>query len=147
MHSWDIFIGIDADERNLKLATKRLEATVRKQTQNPTSWETPSGVTIVLLHTNFGELKAELRSIEIEKITGIDYDLGVSSMHFDEAERGFSLRQDGPLDMRFDASVWVTAAEIVEKYSEERLTEIFFEYGEEKASKKICFSKEAWGSC
>lgn len=137
LHSWDIFIGIDADERNLKLATKRLETTVQKQTQNPTSWETPHGVKIVLLHTNFAELKSSLSEIGIEKVTGIYYDLWVSSMHFDEAERGFSLRQEGPLDMRFDASVWSTAADIINYKSEQELAKIFFDYGEEKASKKI----------
>ena len=58
-------------------------------------------------------------------------------MHFDEAERGFSLRQDGPLDMRFDASSGITAYDILVSYPEEELARIFFEYGEEKASRKI----------
>jgi 16S rRNA (cytosine1402-N4)-methyltransferase len=89
MNPGDVFIGFDADERNLTLATERLEK-LETQTQ------------IILVHSNFENLKDELASRDIDSITGIYYDLGVSSMHFDEAERGFSLRLDGPLDMRFD---------------------------------------------
>lgn len=137
MNPGDIFIGFDADERNLKLATERLEVTVPKYTQNPALRETPSGVKIVLLHSNFRQLKAALGLQNIEKITGIYYDLWVSSLHFDEAERGFSLRQDGPLDMRFDANSGITAYDILVSYPEEELARIFFEYGEEKASRKI----------
>ena len=70
---------------------------------------------------------------------GILLDLGVSSHHFDEAGRGFSFRFEGPLDMRmnYQSDAFLTAEEIVNKYSEDQLIKIFFEYGEEKFAKKI----------
>ncbi|USN59505.1 MAG: 16S rRNA (cytosine(1402)-N(4))-methyltransferase RsmH [Candidatus Peribacteria bacterium] len=70
-------------------------------------------------------------------ITGIYYDLGLSSLHVDEAERGFSFRADGPLDMRFDTRQKLSAKDIVNHYSESELSEIFWKYGEESQSKKI----------
>lgn len=60
--------------------------------------------TLIFIHSNFSNLREQLLTKNIESITALYYDLGVSSMHFDEADRGFSLRSDGPLDMRFDAS-------------------------------------------
>jgi len=124
MNPGDIFVGFDADERNLILARERLEA-LQTQTQ------------IVLIHSNFESLSEKLSEHNINSITGIYYDLGVSSMHFDEAERWFSLRLDGPLDMRFDTRSWKTAAEILNYYEEKDLYQIFKKYGEEPHCRKI----------
>lgn len=124
MNPGDIFIGFDADERNLKLAREKLN-------------ELKTQIQIVLIHSNFENLKQELAKHNITSITGIYYDLWVSSMHFDEAERWFSLRLEGPLDMRFDTRSWKTAADIL-NYSEEKdLFQIFKEYGEEPHCRKI----------
>ncbi|MCD5375135.1 16S rRNA (cytosine(1402)-N(4))-methyltransferase RsmH [Candidatus Gracilibacteria bacterium] len=124
MNPGDIFIGFDADERNLMLAQERLEALKTK-------------TKIVLIHSNFEHLREELAKHDIHSITGIYYDLGVSSMHFDQAERGFSLRLDGPLDMRFNTRSGKTAADVL-NYSEEKdLFQIFKEYGEEPHCRKI----------
>ena len=128
MNSGDIFIGFDADERNLALAKDRLEQT---KTQ---LWR---DVTIVLIHSNFNSLQEKLAEHNITSVTWIYYDLWVSSMHFDEAERGFSLRLDGPLDMRFDTRSWKTAADVINYYEEKDLFQIFKEYGEEPHARKI----------
>ncbi len=124
MNPGDIFIGFDADKRNLELAKKRLD-TLKTQIQ------------IVLVHSNFANLKEKLLEYNISSITGIYYDLGVSSLHFDEASRGFSLRLDGPLDMRFDTRSGKTAADVLNYYEEKDLFQIFKEYGEEPRARKI----------
>lgn len=130
MNPWDIFIGFDADIRNLALARERLEKT---KTQF-----FPSGdIEIVLIHSNFENLREQLLQHNIQSITGIYYDLGVSSLHFDEAERWFSLRLEGPLDMRFDTREWKTAADILNYYEEKDLFQILKEYGEEPHARKI----------
>ena len=124
MNPGDIFIGFDADERNLKLAQEKLD-TLKTQIQ------------IILIHSNFEHLGEELTKHKISSITGIYYDLGVSSMHFDEAERGFSLRLEGPLDMRFNTQSGKTAADIVNYYEEKDLYQILKDYGEEPYARKI----------
>lgn len=75
--------------------------------------------------------------INEEKFDGIIADLGVSSPQFDQAERGFSFRQDAPLDMRMDQSQLLTAADIINYWDEAELAKIFFEYGEERLSRRI----------
>lgn len=130
MNSGDTFIGFDADERNLVLAEQRLKQT---QTQLPHGNE----IHIVLIHSNFEFIKDELLARGIEKVTSVYYDLGVSSLHFDEAERGFSLRQDGPLDMRFDTRSGRTAADILNFSEEKDIYEILKNYGEEPHARKI----------
>lgn len=80
--------------------------------------------------SDFRFIRNYLRFLKIEKVDGILADLGVSSHQFDEAERGFSLRFDGPLDMRMDVQNPKTAASILADYDDEELVQIFREYGE-----------------
>lgn len=128
MNPWDIFIWFDADSRNLKLAKQYLEK-LKTKTQNE--------IKIVLINSNFSQLKEELEKVWIMKITGIYYDLWISSLHVDEAERWFSFKQDGPLDMRFDTSSWETAADVVNYYSKKELEDIFRYYWEDPSFRKI----------
>ena len=88
------------------------------------------------INKNFEKIKMAMFSQGIEHIDGILYDLGVSSMEIDSPERGFSFMQDGPLDMRMGETN-ITAADVVNTYSMEDLTNIFREYGEERFSGRI----------
>lgn len=89
------------------------------------------------VRSNFMYMKNFLRYHQIEKVDGILADLGVSSHHFDEAERGFSFRFDGALDMRMNTQSDLTAEKILNTYSEEQLADIFYLYGEMHNSRKI----------
>ena len=91
----------------------------------------------IFVRSNFRYLKNFLRYHNIEKVDGILADLGVSSHHFDEAERGFSFRFDGELDMRMNAQSPLTAAVLLNNYSEEKLADVFYLYGELHNSRKI----------
>ena len=86
---------------------------------------------------NFGYLKRFMKFHKIDKVDGILADLGVSSHQFDTPNRGFSIRFDGPLDMRMNQHQELTAKEIVNTYSESRLADLFFFYGELRNAKKI----------
>jgi 16S rRNA (cytosine1402-N4)-methyltransferase len=90
-----------------------------------------------IIHSNFVNMKEKLAEQGITKVDGILFDLGLSSPQIDNAERGFTFMNDAPLDMRMDTSNEKTAAKIVNTYSIEELTNIFFLYGEEKMSKVI----------
>ncbi|RYM07269.1 16S rRNA (cytosine(1402)-N(4))-methyltransferase RsmH [Sporolactobacillus sp. THM7-7] len=92
---------------------------------------------ITFIHANFRHLERELAARGTGEVDGILFDLGVSSPQFDRAERGFSYRLDGPLDMRMDRSRSLTAADIVNGWPFEKLVHIFFMYGEERFSKPI----------
>lgn len=89
------------------------------------------------IRSNFQYMKNFLRFHDVEKVDGILADLGVSSHHFDEAERGFSFRFDGALDMRMNTESKTTAASILNTYSEEDLANVFYLYGELHNSRKI----------
>ncbi len=91
----------------------------------------------IFARSNFKFLKNFLRYHQIEKIDGILADLGVSSHHFDEAERGFSFRFDGALDMRMNTQSPLTAAVVLNTYTEEQLADVFYLYGELHNSRKI----------
>lgn len=89
------------------------------------------------VRSNFRYLTNWLRYYEVEKIDGLIADLGVSSHHFDDEERGFSFRFDAPLDMRMNARDGMTAADVVNTYDEERLSNLFHLYGELRNSRRI----------
>lgn len=116
--------AFDQDSRNLDEAAKRLAA-FKEQ--------------IVFINDNFRYLKTRLTGsgVDLEGVDAILLDLGLSSPHVDEAQRGFSFSKDGPLDMRFDPRNPLTAADIVNTYSQDDLQSIFSKYGEERQSKKI----------
>jgi len=113
----EMLIGIDQDPVARKIAQERLEP-----------WK--DKVTIV--SGNFSNLKDHIAKLGIESVDGIIFDLGVSSMQFDQPEKGFSFMRDGPLDMRMDPTNPLTAAEIVNTWSEQDLGRLFRNYGEEK---------------
>lgn len=116
-----MLIGIDRDEEALVAAKKRLS-----EFQN-----------VTYIHGNHDEIQSILENWKIERVDGILLDLGVSSYQLDERSRGFSYMGDNPLDMRMDTSNGITAKEIVNQYSEEKLAKILWEYGEEKFSRQI----------
>ena len=91
----------------------------------------------IFVHSNFKYLKNFLKFHKIEKVDGILADLGVSFHHFDEVERGFSFRYDGELDMRMNKKSNLTAAVVLNTYSEEQLANVFYLYGELHNSRKI----------
>lgn len=136
LNSWDTFVWFDADIENLKLAEQRIKSLGRDD------------VEVVLINSNYLNLKDELEKRGITSITWIYYDLWLSSLHVDEAERWFSFRFDGPLDMRFDRTTWMTAADVVNKYRREELVKIVKEYWEEPSVNKIvsaiCDKREKW---
>lgn len=115
-------LAFDQDERNLAFARERLRG---------------SKAEIKLFHDNFCYLKNRITEVGIEQVDAILMDLGLSSPHVDDAERGFSFVADGPLDMRFDQRAKLTAADVVNAYSEDDLANIFYKYGEEKYGRKI----------
>lgn len=94
------------------------------------------GANYKIFNTNFVNMVECLESIGIEYVDGIIFDLGFSSPQIDNAKRGFSFMQDGPLDMRM-SSTGISAKEIIDTFSIEDLSKIFFEYGEEKMSRVI----------
>ena len=126
MNPGDTFIWFDADIRTLKHAKQRLEE-VNKDNK----------VELLLINSNFVNLKEELVNRWITEITWIYYDLWLSSLHIDEADRWFSFREDGPLDMRFDATSWKPASFIVNVYRKEQLVDIFKNYWEESQAEAV----------
>lgn len=89
------------------------------------------------INSNFRYISNFMQYYKVDKLDGILADLGVSSHHFDTAERGFSFRYDAPLDMRMNRSARLTAADIVNTYSEEELSKLLFLYGELRQSRQI----------
>lgn len=98
---------------------------------------------VTFVHSNFRELTDILKNLDIEKVDGIYYDLGVSSPQLDVPERGFSYHHDAKLDMRMDQTQALSAYEVVNEWSYEALVKIFYRYGEEKFSKQIARRIEA----
>ena len=115
-------IALDQDEVAVQTATARLAAFGERAT---------------VVRSNFREVEKVCRDLGIEQIDGMLLDLGVSSYQLDTAERGFSYQADAPLDMRMDLRNPLSAYEVVNEYSEERIKKILFEYGEERFSGRI----------
>lgn len=97
----------------------------------------PTDSNFTLVYSNFRFLRNWMRYYGVDQIDGLLADLGVSSHHFDEASRGFTFREDGPLDMRMNTKATLSAAQIVNTYDAERLANIFYLYGEMKNSRQI----------
>ena len=116
------FIGIDQDEDAIVAAEDRLR-------------EYKDRVTVI--RSNYCHMIPELKKRGITAVDGILLDLGVSSYQLDQAERGFTYREDAPLDMRMDRRQPLTAGSVVNTYSEEQLYQIIRDYGEEKFAKNI----------
>lgn len=117
-----LLIGVDQDEAAIKEGSERL---------------TKMGRNYKLVRDNFSNFGSILDSMNIDRVDGILMDLGVSSPQFDNAERGFSYKADGPLDMRMDQRQTRTAYSIVNFYSLKELTDIFQNYGDEKYAYSI----------
>jgi len=119
-------IGCDRDETALKLARERLE--------HPPAELAKDWPKVTLLHGRFTEAG---KQIPHGSVDGVLADIGVSSMQFDEAARGFSFQAEGPLDMRMDRSRGETAEQVVNHMGEEELANVIYEYGEERRSRRI----------
>ena len=115
-------IGIDQDEAAIEAAGIRLK---------------DFGEKVTIVRSNYCEMKSVLQGLGIDKVDGIVLDLGVSSYQLDTAERGFSYREDAPLDMRMDRRQTMTARDIVNDYSEKDLYRVIRDYGEDKFARNI----------
>lgn len=96
-----------------------------------------AGPNFTFVHANFREISRVLDELDIAQVDGILYDLGVSSMQFDQAERGFSFRESAPLDMRMNPYAGKSAYDVLTTASETELADIFFHYGQERAARRI----------
>ncbi len=115
-------IAIDRDERALQLAGERLA---------------PFGDRVTLVHARYDEVGAALAAGRVDRVDAALYDLGVSSMQLDEADRGFAYSVDAPLDMRMTAGQALTAADVLNTYGHGELARVLSEYGEERFAGKI----------
>lgn len=130
-HAWEVcrrlgeqgrFIGIDQDADAIRAASERLKE---------------YGDRVTIVRSNYEHIAQVLKNLGIEQVDGIYLDLGVSSYQLDTAERGFTYREDAPLDMRMDQRNTQTAADIVNTYSEAELYRMIRDYGEDKFAKNI----------
>jgi 16S rRNA (cytosine1402-N4)-methyltransferase len=119
-------IGFDKDTRALDLARKRLE--------EPPAELKDDWPKVTLLHASFGEVGAHVAA---GSANGLLADIGVSSMQFDDATRGFSFQAEGPLDMRMDPQGELTADQVVNQFDEKELADLIYEFGEERRSRRI----------
>ena len=115
-------VGIDQDAAAIKAAGIRLK---------------DFGEKVTIVRSNYCDMKSRLHELGIDKVDGIILDLGVSSYQLDTAERGFSYREDAPLDMRMDTRQKMTARDIVNDYEEKELYRVIRDYGEDKFAKNI----------
>ena len=117
-----LLLGLDVDPNALAIARETLA---------------PYEHRIHLVQASHITLSEQLTLLKWDSVDGIVLDLGASSMQFDNAERGFSFMQDGPLDMRFGINAKMTAEEIINTFDEKELADIIFRYGEDRESRKI----------
>lgn len=115
-------VGIDQDAAAIEAASARLK---------------DFGEKVTIVRSNYCDMKSKLHELGIDKVDGIVLDLGVSSYQLDTAERGFSYREDAPLDMRMDTRQKMTARDIVNDYEEMELYRAIRDYGEDKFAKNI----------
>ena len=115
-------VGIDQDAAAIEAASARLK---------------DFGEKVTIVRSNYCDMKSKLHELGIDKVDGIVLDLGVSSYQLDTAERGFSYREDAPLDMRMDTRQKMTARDIVNDYTEADLYRVIRDYGEDKFAKNI----------
>ena len=115
-------IGLDQDEAAIAAARERLAG---------------AGCQVDIVHTNFRNLEGVLQELGVAEVTGVLFDLGVSSPQLDNPERGFSYMQDAPLDMRMNPEAGFSAYDVVNTYSEDELDRIFHDYGEERWGRRI----------
>lgn len=115
-------VGIDQDAAAIEAACARLK---------------DFGEKVTIVRSNYCDMKSKLHELGIDKVDGIVLDLGVSSYQLDTAERGFSYREDAPLDMRMDTRQKMTARDIVNDYTEADLYRVIRDYGEDKFAKNI----------
>ena len=114
--------AFDQDSEAIRHSTERLKAI---------------GTNFTIIKSNFVNLKEELEKRNVKEVNGFIFDLGVSSPQLDEKERGFSYHEDARLDMRMDQDNPLSAYEVVNNYTKEQLTDIFFKYGEDKFARNI----------
>jgi len=115
-------VGIDRDPDALAIARERLA---------------PYGARVHLVHAVYDGILSVLSELGIDRVSGVLFDLGVTSLQLDRVERGFSYSKDAPLDMRMDSTGERTAAAILATYSESELRRIFYEYGDEKLAPRF----------
>ena len=115
-------VGIDQDAAAIEAASARLK---------------DFGEKVTIVRSNYCDMKSKLHELGIDKVDGIVLDLCVSSYQLDTAERGFSYREDAPLDMRMDTRQKMTARDIVNDYTEADLYRVIRDYGEDKFAKNI----------
>ncbi len=117
-----LLLGLDLDPSAIELARQRLR---------------PFGERAVVVQASYTTMQTQVNNLRWDKVDGIIIDLGVSSMQLDQPTRGFSFRESAPLDMRFNPDNPLTAGMIVNDYPEEEISQIIWEYGEDRLSRRI----------
>ena len=115
-------IGIDRDENSLNICRQRL-AEFKENTE--------------LVHANFADIDQVLANLGIDKIDGIVFDLGISSYQLQDAQRGFSFQQEGPLDMRLDKSSYISAYDLINNLNENEISQMLWNFGQERWHNRI----------
>lgn len=115
-------VGVDRDETAIQVATERLRG---------------YGPRFCAVHGNFKQLQEILPACNAQDVDGMVVDLGASSLQLEQAQRGFSFQQEGPLDMRMDRRQELTAADLVNTLSEAELADLIYHYGEDQAARRI----------